>query len=73
MQASPTAKLLKWGRSTQSVSHNGFGIDRSFASRTPNTNKPHSAGCRTAEQEKVCEYECKSHEHMQTQQTQSDS
>lgn len=40
MQASPTAKLLKWGCSTQSVSHNGSGIDRGYPTRTPNTNKP---------------------------------
>lgn len=42
MRASATAKLLKWGCSTQSMSHNGFGIDRSFPSLTPNANKPHS-------------------------------
>lgn len=42
MRASATAKLLKWGCSTQSVSHNGFGIDRGYPSLTPNANKPHS-------------------------------
>lgn len=42
MRASTTAKLLKWGCSTQSVSHNGFGIDRSYPRLTPDANKPRS-------------------------------
>jgi len=35
MRASATAKLLKWACSTQSASHNGFGIDRGSPSLTP--------------------------------------
>lgn len=42
MRASTTAKLLKWGCSTQSVSHNGFGIDRSYPWLTPDANKRRS-------------------------------
>lgn len=37
-----TAKLLKWGCCTQSMSHNGFGIDLGYPSLPPNANKPHS-------------------------------
>lgn len=40
MQASATAKLLKWGCSLLSVSCNGFGIDRDRPSLTANANKP---------------------------------